>query len=277
MKPIQEANVYISGGTSGIGLAVAKKYASLGANVFAFSVDDPALIDKAIEEINMVKPDTSQRTQGLQLDVTDCEAVERELTSAAKTFGPPTVLVNSAGIGGAIYFEQLSYERFDRTMKINLYGTRNVVAALLPFMKEQGGHIVNVSSMSGLIGIVGYTAYASSKFAVVGFSQSLRAELKRYGIRVSVLCPAQVDTPMLEKTDKYKPPETKRINDNAGLISAEQVAEQMLKAMEADRFIIVPSARGRFFHLVNRLVPGVREWMTDRLVRKAQQEIANGS
>ena len=270
---IDGRNVYISGGTSGIGLAVAEKFAALGANLFLFSVDEQAKLDEAVRAVERARKNDFQRVAAIRLDVVDPEAVERELRAAAESFGPPTGLVNSAGIGGAIYFDQLSYERFDATVKISLYGARNTVAALLPSMRTNGGgFIVNVASMSGLIGLVGYAAYSSAKFAMVGFSQALRSELKRDNIRVAALCPPQVETPLLAETDRYKPPEVKAINNNAGLLQASEVADALVRALDKDTFLIVPGKRGKLFYHFNRLFPRLRERMTDRLIRKVQKQ-----
>lgn len=271
MISLKDKNAYISGGTSGIGLAVGEKFASLGANVFAFSVDEPAMREQALAALNKARANDGQRFEAVELDVTDAEQVREKLAEAVKSFGAPYVLVNSAGIGGAVYFEELTDERFDRMMKINLYGTRSTVVALLPYMKPGGGYIVNVSSMSGLFGLVGYTAYASSKYAVVGFSQALRSEMKPHGIGVSVLCPPQVRTPLLEKTDKYKPPETKKVNDNAGLLEPEEVAEALWRGMKKNQAIIVPGRKGRMFYLLDRFWPSLRERMTDRVINSARK------
>jgi NAD(P)-dependent dehydrogenase (short-subunit alcohol dehydrogenase family) len=255
MKHISGKNVYISGGTSGIGLAIARLFASSGANLFRFF---PGRRRPARRGAGRNQGRTARRHQqfdAVRLDVADRAAVLTALREAAATFGKPYVLVNSAGIGGAVYFEELTEERFDRTMKINLYGTRYTVEALLPFMKEGGGYIVNVSSMSGVMGLIGYTAYSSSKFAVVGFSEALRSELKPHGIWVSVVCPPQVDTPLLQETDKTKPPETKRLNDNAGLLTADAVALAVRRGLERKKFMIIPGARGRAFYLFNRYFP----------------------
>ncbi len=270
MKHISGKNVYISGGTSGIGLAIARLFASSGANLFVFSLDDDDRRAAALEEIRAARRGEHQQFDAVRLDVADRAAVLTALREAAATFGKPYVLVNSAGIGGAVYFEELTEERFDRTMKINLYGTRYTVEALLPFMKEGGGYIVNVSSMSGVMGLIGYTAYSSSKFAVVGFSEALRSELKPHGIWVSVVCPPQVDTPLLQETDKTKPPETKRLNDNAGLLTADAVALAVRRGLERKKFMIIPGARGRAFYLFNRYFPTVRERLADRVIRKIQ-------
>ncbi len=270
MRSFKSKNVYISGGTSGIGLAVGKKFASLGADVFLFSIDEQSMRDRALAELERARRRPEQRFAAVELDVTDEKLVRSTLSEAARDFGAPYVLVNSAGIGGAVYFEKQSYELFDRTMKVNLHGTRNTVAALLPFMKPAGGWIVNVSSMSGLIGLVGYTAYSSSKYAVVGFSQALRSELSPHGIRVSALCPPQVRTPLLEKTDKYKPPETKSINDKSGVLEPDEVAEALLIGMKKNRAISIPGRKARLYYLLDRLFPLLRERITDRVINKAR-------
>jgi len=266
--------VYISGGTSGIGLAVAKKFSALGANIFAFSVDQEEQRNLALAEMAEAKIHDTQQFKAITLDITDNKLVDKELSKACKEFGPPFVIVNSAGIGGAISFEQLSLQRFDKTVKLNLYGTRHVIHSCLPYMKEQGGYIVNVASMSGLIGLYGYTAYSSSKFAVVGLTHSLRSELKPYNISVSVLCPVQVETPLLRETDKYKPPETKAINNKAGVMTADEVAQGMLKGMKQNKAVIIPGIKGNFFYLLNRVFPNIREKMTERIITKTRNALA---
>lgn len=268
-------NVYISGGSSGIGLAAAKMFASFKSNVFIFSVDDKKALSKAVSQIELSKKSQSQRFEAISLDVSDNEKVDRVLKKAVDAFGSPYVLINSAGVGGGVYFENLSYERFDKTIKINLYGTRNTVAALLPAMKKEGGYILNVASMSGLISFIGYTAYGTSKFAVVGFSEALRSELKHLGISVSVLCPPQVATPLLEKTAEDKPPETKRINNNAGVLPADQVVREMVEGMLQKKFIIIPGQKARLFYLLDRIFPSLREKITDGIIRKARREKEN--
>lgn len=276
MKNIAGKNVFVSGGTSGIGLAIARLFAAKGANLFVFSLDDDDKREAALAEIRAVRCGEHQQFAAVRLDVAARETVLPALRDAARTFGKPYVLVNSAGIGGAVYFEELTEDRFDRTMKINLYGTRYTIEALLPFMKETGGYIVNVSSMSGVIGLIGYTAYSSSKFAVVGFSEALRSELKPHGVWVSVVCPPQVDTPLLKETDKTKPPETKRLNDNAGLLAPDDVALAVWRGLEKRQFMIIPGARGRAFYLFNRYFPTLRERLADRVIRKVQAKRKRG-
>ncbi len=92
-------------------------------------------------------------------------------------------------------FADVSCQQFDETMRINMYGIWNTCAALVPHMKEQGGAIVNISSIAGFVGVFGFTDYSASKFAVIGFSEALKSELKQFGITVQVLCPPDTDTP----------------------------------------------------------------------------------
>ncbi len=266
--------VYISGGTSGIGLGIAEEFSRRGANCFLFSVDDQAKVDDALAALERAQRSATQTHRAIHLDVTDHLAVEKELTAAAKTFGTPYVLINSAGIGGAVYFEDLSYERFDATVKISLYGARNTCAALLPFMKQKGGYVVNVSSLSGIVGLIGYAAYSSAKFGMIGLSEALRSEYKQHGIHVTSLCPPQVDTPLLSQTDLTKPPEVKAINANSGILQPREVAEALIKGLERREAIIVPSVRGKLIFFLQRFFPGWRERMTDRVIRKVQAKSA---
>ncbi|MBZ0270861.1 SDR family NAD(P)-dependent oxidoreductase [bacterium] len=283
-------SAFISGGTSGIGLAVAIEFARLGADVFAFSLDDEAAAGAAMASIRRAARSDAQRAAFARVDVTDRDTVLRVLGEAASSFGAPDVLVNSAGIGGAQYFEQMAYERFDRTIRVNVYGCRNAIEALLPAMRNQSrkrqragssasrethAHIINVASFSGLVGVVGYTAYSASKFALVGFTQALRGELAPHGINVAVMCPPQVDTPMMRKTDPEKPPETKALNDRAGVLSPESVARELVRGMERGRFLIVPGRRARMFHRLERFFPRLRERMTMRVVEKFATEDTN--
>lgn len=259
--------VFITGGSSGIGLACAKYAAGRGAGVAIFARNRKRLRE-ALADIESCRVSPGQRFKAYSLDVSRHVDVELVMRLAVKEAGVPFILINSAGLGGAFHFEDLPYRRFDDTIKINLYGTRNTIASLLPFMKGKGGHIVNVSSVGGLIGVFGYTAYAASKFGVVGFSECLRSELKGHGINVTVLCPSDTDTPMMRSGDATKPEETKAISGTAGFVSADYVAEALYGRLEKKRPLIIPGFKGRFFFLVKRLFPCVPEAVMDATIRR---------
>jgi len=275
-KDLYGKNIYIAGGSSGIGRAVAKAFAKRGSDVIIFARGEMKL-DVALKELEDSRIKATQRFFSMAVDVSEQDDVSVKMERAVREFGPPGVLVNSAGIAYPNYFEDIPYEKFDEMLTTNLYGIRNVISCLLPSMKEaREGYIVNVSSMAGLIGVFGYTAYSASKFAVIGFSESLRGEVKPHNITVSVLCPPDTDTPQLHEENKTKPPETKAIAGNAGIMSADRVAEALLKGMKKRTFMIIPGFEGKFIYLAKRYVPSLVNYMMDREVKKLVKGRSDG-
>jgi short-subunit dehydrogenase len=262
------ATVYVTGGSSGIGLAIARKTAALGANVALFA-RRAAVLREAAEQVQAAMRSPEQEVRWWPLDVTDASAVQQVLRRAVAEFGAPRVLVNCAGGARPGYFEEITHEQLVDTMRVNLFGCWETVQALLPAMQKQGGYIVNVASIAGLIGVFGYTDYCASKFALVGFSEALRSELKRFGITVSVLCPPDTDTPGLAAENETKPPETKAISANAGVMSAAAVAEALLRGMRRGTFLLIPGRDGKFVALAKRLFPRAVESLMERTVRRA--------
>ncbi|HOS96666.1 MAG TPA: SDR family oxidoreductase [Deltaproteobacteria bacterium] len=266
----RERTVYISGGSSGIGLACAKLFASLGADVFIFARRVEAL-QEAAALIEACRTHPGQRVAWTSLDVTDHDQVLSSLSRAIAEFGPPHVVIASAGLAYPDYFDRIPFAMFDQTVRTNLYGMWNVLRALIPSMKASGGHIVNVSSIAGFLGVFGYTAYSASKFAVIGLSEALRSEMKPHGIHVSVLCPPDTDTPGFARENLTKPLETKALGESAGLMSPDDVARAMLRGMERGRFLILPGMEGRFILAAKRLLPGVVNALMDRIVARARR------
>jgi len=157
-------------------------------------------------------------------------------------------------------------------MRVNLHGCWNTVSLLAPHMKANGGgYIVNTASVAGLIGVFGYTDYCASKFALVGFSEALRSELKPHGITVSVLCPPDTDTPGFAIENQTKPPETKAVSAPAKIMTPEMVADALIRGMARRPLLIIPGIESRVAVLAKRLLPGVVEWAMDRSIRKVQQ------
>ena len=270
MTDLNQRNVFITGGSSGIGLAAAKQLAALGANIVIFSRNQERLIHAA-KEIEGARKDSDVRVQYLPLDVSDNTMTKDVMERAVDKMGPPDILINSAGISSPNYFENITYDQFAGTLTINLFGTRNTIAALLPHMKEKGGHIINVSSVAGFVGVFGFTDYSASKFGMIGFSESLRSECKQFGILVSVLCPPDTDTPMLAAENVNKPAETKAVSETGGLLSADYVARTMIKGIGKKRFMIIPGVMGKMTYLAKRLLPGAVEAVMDWEIKKVQR------
>ena len=142
----------------------------------------------------------TERIHYLQLDVTDSESVISAVDTVFEQYGHIDVLVNNAGFAVGGFIEEVPMEEWRRQMETNLFGLISVTRAVLPVMREQKrGLIVNLSSVSGLSGFPGYAPYAASKFAVEGFTESLRHEMSSFGIRVVLVEPGAYRTPIWNK------------------------------------------------------------------------------
>jgi short-subunit dehydrogenase len=269
MTDFDSTLAFIPGGSTGIGLAVARRLAGRGAVVAIFARRREPLV-AAAAEIGRQRRRGTQRVEWRQLDVADAGQVDAVLGSAVADLGAPDLLINCAGRAIPNYFERIALAQLEETMRINFYGCWNTVSALLPHMRGRGGCIVNVASLAGLIGVFGYTDYSASKFAVVGFSEALRSELASHGITVSVLCPPDTRTPGFERENATKPPETRAVSAGASVLSAEQVADALLAGIAKRSFLIIPGRTARLGHLLKRLLPRLVERVMDRQVRKTK-------
>ena len=265
---LTKKRVIITGGSSGIGKAAAKLFAVNGAHVVIIARRKDVL-KQAADEIGSLVLSKAQKVIWVSLDVSDRKQVESWAQKYHEEYGAPDIIINGAGIVLPGYFEELPYDSFDDTMKIDYYGVLNMCRAFIPMMKAGGGYIVNISSMAGFLGVFGYTTYSAAKFAVIGFSQSLRSEMKRYNINISVLCPPDTDTPQLEEEMKVRPMETKAVAEGVGVMSANKVAQDMIIGMLKKRFMIVPSINAKFVYLVQRIMPSLVEWIMDMQIKKA--------
>ncbi len=267
-------HAYVVGGSLGIGFAIAQRMAALGADVTIFARRREPL-ERAAERLRAACCRATQSVAVQQLDVADRSQVAATMGTLVAERGAPDILVNCAGRAYPRRFEDITYEHFAETMVVNLHGCWNTIAALLPHMKSRrGGYIVNTASVAGLIGVFGYTDYCASKFALVGFSEALRAELKPYAIAVSVLCPPDTDTPGFATENLTKPEETRAISASAKVLSADAVADTLMRGMARGRFLIVPGFDSRLGVLVNRLVPGLVHRVMDRTVLKVGRRAA---
>jgi len=231
---------FITGGSSGIGLATANLLAAQGCNLVLFARGQK-MLDESCKTVKTHMEDSSQSINTVSMDVANNDEVQQKIKIAIEKFGIPDILINSAGIGSGDYFENISYEQFDKLLKINVYGTRNTISAILPFMKQKGGgHIVNLSSVAGHIGMYGYSLYCTSKYAIVGFSECLRSELKRFNITVTLVCPPEVKTPFIDEEAKTLPPEARVVKNLAGLLTPEQAAKAIVRGIKKKKFLIIP-------------------------------------
>jgi len=159
---------------------------------------------------------------------------------------------------------------------VNYFGTVHTTQAVLPWMVERrSGHIINLCSSAGFVGVYGYSAYSGSKFAVRGYTDTIRAEVKPRGIRMSIVFPADVDTPQLAYETPIKPAVTREISRSARVMQPEAVAEYILRKAARGAYIIVPGFDNRMlYHLNNFLGPlayPVMDSMVADAIRKTQK------
>ncbi|MEL6603505.1 MAG: SDR family oxidoreductase [Cyanobacteria bacterium J06614_10] len=264
----ENQHAIISGGSSGIGLAIACQLASQGAAISIIARRESQL-QQAKSAIEAARKNADQTALTLSADVSDRTQATQAIETAIQQLGPPTLLVTSAGIAHPGHFQAISPEIFERTMAINYFGTLYCIRAALPAMAQAGrGQICLISSGAGLIGIYGYSAYCPSKFAVRGLAETLRAELKPMGIGVAIAYPPDTDTPQLTAENKTKPAITKQITATAKLWQPEDVARVILNGLEKQAFQISPGTEMSVLARLHSLIaPAINRYF-DRIVSR---------
>ncbi|XP_065299446.2 3-dehydrosphinganine reductase-like [Dermacentor albipictus] len=232
---LRHQHFVITGGSSGIGRALARAVVRRGANVTLIARNMDRLEEAKIELLEEASS-PEQAIHTLSADLTKGEAGEAVLTrgieEAEQVCGPVDYLVNCAGSAISLRFDETPLAEFQRMMEVNYLSAVHATRAVLSGMKQRGsGSITFVSSVAGLMGVYGYTAYCPAKFALVGLAQSLRMEVKHRGIHVMVAFPPDTDTPGFVEEERTKPTETKLISATVGLWSADVVASSLLQDM----------------------------------------------
>lgn len=271
-RTFADKSVLITGGSSGIGLALARQLVVQGAHVCLLARDVQKL-ENARQQLERLRVNAQQRIAVLAADVSDNASLSPVLSNWIAADGVPDVLINSAGVARPGYFEELTEEIFRWMMDVNYHGTVNTIRCVLPGMiARKSGQIINFSSIAGVIGVFGYTAYGGSKYAVRGFSDALRAEMKPKGIRVSIVFPPDTDTPQLAWEDQFKPFETRSISGTAKPISADKVAAAVLKAAARGKYAIAPGFEAGYMYFAGTRLGGLIYPIMDAMVRSAQKK-----
>lgn len=265
----------ITGGASGIGRAFAEELARRGVEV--------VLADRQTEladEVTSKICTTGGRASPAELDVRDFNAFERLVSQVLDRCGRIDFLFNNAGIGVGGEICDYRLEDWNDVIDVNLRGVVHGIQAAYPVMVRQGsGHIVNTASMAGLMTGAMHGSYTATKWAVVGLSKALRVEAKAYGVRVSVVCPGVIRTPIL-RGGRFG-----RINP---LVSAEQsaamferfrpmdpgrFAEKVVNAVFRDRAIIIEPSWWKIFWYLERLSPALSLKLAEIFLARAKREM----
>jgi NAD(P)-dependent dehydrogenase (short-subunit alcohol dehydrogenase family) len=256
---LKNKTVLITGGSRGLGLVMAREFAREGARI--------AICARATDELRRAQLDLEQRGAdvfAVTCDVTNSEDVENAVRQVHEHFGSIDVLVNNAGVIQVGPIEVMTRSDFDRALATHFWGPLNMILAVLPEMRRrQQGRIVNISSIGGKIGVPHLIPYCASKFALVGLSKGLRAELKQDGITVTTVCPGLMRTGSPRNAD-FKGQHRAEyawfsISDSLPLVSiqAERAARQIVRACQSGRAELVVSMPAKAAVIFDTLFPEV--------------------
>jgi len=258
MRDFAGKTAFVTGGASGIGLALGVAFAQAGMKVMLADIETDALAF-AVKSLKKLGP-----AEGVICDVADPSSVERAAKASWEAFGNVHVVCNNAGVAAGGGIDNISLDNWRWVLDVNLMGVLHGIRTFLPHMRAhgEGGHIVNTASMAGMISGMGFSPYSASKFAVVCMSEGLAPQLKPLGIGVSVLCPGFVRTGIGEsgrnRPQRYGPTPTLDPASTAAAFVAEiarclqaglepvAVAARVLAAIRNDELYVFthPEMRG---------------------------------
>jgi short-subunit dehydrogenase len=243
---LKNKTVLITGGSRGLGLVMAREFAREGARLVLCARDEQEL-----QQAQADVEDFGAEVMTVPCDVTDRQAVNEMIAAVNDRFGIIDVLVNNAGVIQVGPLEVMTMEDFERAMQSHFWGPLNTIMAVLPSMRQKkSGRIVNISSIGGKVSVPHLVPYSASKFALVGLSKGLRAELLKDGISVTTVCPGLMRTGSPRNAD-FKGKHRYEyawfsISDSMPLltVSAENAARQVVRACkrgQAELIISVPA------------------------------------
>ena len=254
-RRITPAVSIVTGGGSGIGRALAGELVARGGHVVVADLDERAASDAVA--------DLGAAASAAVVDVTDAAALEDVVARTVTEHGRLDLMVNNAGVGLGGLVEELTDRHWAKALDVNLGGVVNGVHAAYPVMQEQGsGRILNTASLAGLVPVPGMLPYTTTKHAVVGLSLGLRAEAASHGIRVSVLCPGFVDTPILDNL--YEPPPSlgpvpreviQRVQPR--MLTPERTAARAMRGLDRDQAVIAVGLTAHVLWRAARVSPGL--------------------
>ena len=254
----------VTGGASGIGRALCEELGSRGALVVVADINL-----EGAQGVASALAANGARAEAARLDVTRAEDVERLVADTVRAHGRLDYMFNNAGIAVGGEVRDLSLDDWRKAIDVNLWGVICGNASAYTAMLRRGsGHIVNIASAAGLVGEPGLAPYSATKSAVVALSAALRAEAEAFGVRVSVVCPGFVDTPIYENAIGVK------INKEAfvkklpvRLIASQEAARKILRGVERNEAIIVFPFYARLVWWLMRINPGALNRFHRRMLK----------
>jgi len=274
----------ITGAGSGIGRGIARQLAHQGSHLALSDVDDDGLAETVALIEQSAGLSGNVKVTSTRVDVTDRDAVEAWATSTVEEFGHVNLIFNNAGVALAANVDAMTYDSFRWLMDINFWGVVHGTMAFLPYLKASGdGHVINISSVFGLLGIPSQSAYNSAKFAVRGFTDALRTELdiEQCGVSATTIHPGGIRT-NIAKNARFESSEHQDAVDaeQAALdfekftrTAPDKAAQLILGAVRKNkrRALIGPDAH--LFDAAARISPRGAQWALGKLIARSTATI----
>jgi len=276
VRDLHGKTALVTGAASGIGRATARALARRGAQLVLCDLDGEGLAAVARELAA-----TGREVLAERVDVAKAEEVAAFAETVHRRYPALDLLVNNAGVGLGGGTLHTSLEDWRWILGVNLWGVIHGCHYFVPPMvrRGRGGHVVNVASAAGYVATEALAAYATTKFAVVGFSEALRDELAPYGIGVTAICPGVIDTAITRTAPLRGPVDTPEMR--AYVIEAyrrrgyppERVAEAILQAIQSNRALAPVSPEAWLLYALKRLSPRLTAWVNRRLAERTRRTI----
>jgi short-subunit dehydrogenase len=253
MRQLHGKKALITGVASGIGRAIALRLAQEGVDLYLVDFNADGLAETAAEA----------RRSGVEVATRQCDVGQSNEVSDAVSdmldrWGGVDILINNAGITYYGHTNEMSAAHWDQLLRVNLHSHLQFTRELLPsLLARPEAHVVNVCSMFGLVGMPKLAAYCTTKFALVGFSDSLRAEYGRDGLGVTALCPGFVKTNLFTSAPLPEKAKGHKIPPSFFSTTPERVANATVRAIRRNRRLVIVEPFARFFCTLKRLAPGL--------------------
>jgi short-subunit dehydrogenase len=270
MKPSGRRVALITGASSGIGEAVARRFAQSGWDCGLAARSYERLLQLAQE----LERNHSVLCLPLRMDVAEMDSIQRGVQACLERFGQIDALVSNAGVGRLDWLERLQpQEDIRKSIEVNLIGSMWIAREALPDMiRRRRGHIIFMASLAGFVGTPTYSAYAASKFGLRGFAEALRREVSAWGVNVSAVYPSSVETSFARTSVEAR--RTGMTTPEWLLLSPSEVAEAVYGLLRKPRAALVLPGVMRLVIWINRIWPGLVDLVVRRLFVEKEREEA---
>ncbi|HEX2477179.1 MAG TPA: SDR family oxidoreductase [Lacipirellulaceae bacterium] len=272
MRKLRGKTALVTGAASGIGRSISVQLAAEGVHLFLLDINEVGLAT-VVGELQGAGVEVISR----RCDVAEPREVSATVAEILSRWNGVDILVNNAGISYYGRTERMSAEHWDKLIRVNLLAHIQFTRELLPsLLARPEAHVLNVCSMFGLVGMPKLAAYTTTKFAMVGFSDSLRAEYGRDGLGVTALCPGFVDTNLFASAPLGESQNEPKIPPVIFCTTPRKVARAAVKAIRRDRRLVVISPWAKFLVTMKRIVPGAMDFLfhlgrRKRVARKVEE------